>query len=85
MSVQYKNVIFEDVERIDVSGYSDEDFLDFFVETFRSWVRRTHGEEVKRFPPRPSDSNCPRRGCWNGKDRQWHAAPGLRQRGRGSR
>ena len=50
MSVQYKNVIFEDVERIDVSGYSDEDFLDFFVETFRSWVRRTHGEEVKRFP-----------------------------------
>lgn len=50
MSTQHKNIIFEDFEPLDVSGYSDEDFLDFFVETFKTWVHRTHGEEVKRFP-----------------------------------
>ena len=35
---------------IDISGYSDEDFIEVFVENFRPWIREKHGDEVGRYP-----------------------------------
>lgn len=37
-------------EEIDISGYSDEDFLEVFVTEFRIWIRRNHGDEVGEYP-----------------------------------
>jgi hypothetical protein len=37
-------------EELDLSGYSDEDFIEVFVEYFRPWIRKTHGDEIGRYP-----------------------------------
>ena len=37
-------------EELDLSGYSDEDFMEVFVEYFRPWIRKTHGDEVGKYP-----------------------------------
>jgi len=38
------------VEQVDVNGYSDEDFIEVFVQNFRPWIRQYHGEEVSKYP-----------------------------------
>jgi hypothetical protein len=35
---------------VDLSEYTDEDFLEVFFEKFRPWVRATHGEEAATMP-----------------------------------
>ena len=35
---------------IDLSEYTDDDFLEVFFEKFRPWVRATHGEEAATMP-----------------------------------
>ena len=37
-------------EELDLSGYSDEDFIEVFVEYFRPWIKETHGDEVGMYP-----------------------------------
>ena len=37
-------------EQLDLSGYSDEDFIEVFVEYFRPWIRKTHGDEIGKYP-----------------------------------
>ena len=37
-------------EELDLSGYSDEDFIEVFVEYFRPWIRKTHGDEIGKYP-----------------------------------
>ena len=37
-------------EELDLSGYSDEDFIEVFVEYFRPWIKKTHGDEVGMYP-----------------------------------
>ena len=41
------NILNED---LDLSGYSDEDFIEVFVEYFRPWIKETHGDEVGMYP-----------------------------------
>ena len=41
------NILNED---LDLSGYSDEDFIEVFVEYFRPWIKKTHGDEVGMYP-----------------------------------
>lgn len=40
----------EDLEPLDLSGYSNEDFIEVFVENFRPWIKKTHGDEVGKYP-----------------------------------
>jgi hypothetical protein len=40
----------EDSNNVDLSEYTDEDFLEVFFEKFRPWVRATHGEEAATMP-----------------------------------
>jgi hypothetical protein len=47
MGKKYIKILSED---IDISGYSDEDFLEVFVTEFRIWIRRNHGDEVGEYP-----------------------------------
>lgn len=35
---------------VDLSEYTDEDFLEVFFEKFRPWIRVTHGEEAATMP-----------------------------------
>ena len=37
-------------EEIDVSDYSDEDFLEIFVTEFRPWIKKNHGDEIGEYP-----------------------------------
>jgi len=37
-------------EELDLSGYSDEDFIEVFVEYFRPWIKKTHGDEIGKYP-----------------------------------
>ena len=38
------------VEQVDVAGYSDEDFIEVFVQYFRPWIKQYHGDEVSKYP-----------------------------------
>jgi hypothetical protein len=40
----------EGSNNVDLSEYTDEDFLEVFFEKFRPWVRATHGEEAATMP-----------------------------------
>jgi hypothetical protein len=40
----------ENSNNVDLSEYTDEDFLEVFFEKFRPWVRATHGEEASTMP-----------------------------------
>ena len=37
-------------ERVDLEGYTDEDFIEVFVNLFRPWVKSNHGDEVGKYP-----------------------------------
>ena len=37
-------------EDVDMSGYSDEDFLEVFVMEFRIWIKKNHGDEIGEYP-----------------------------------
>ena len=39
-----------DSNNVDLSEYTDEDFLEVFFEKFRPWVKSTHGEEAATMP-----------------------------------
>ena len=45
------NLIGRIVEDIDTSFYSDEDFIDAFIQVFRPWVIKNHGDELSNHPP----------------------------------
>ena len=45
------NLIGRIVEEIDTSFYSDEDFIDAFIQVFRPWVIKNHGDELSNHPP----------------------------------
>jgi hypothetical protein len=47
MSTNYNTILNEE---LDLSGYSDEDFMEVFVEYFRPWIKKTHGGEVGKYP-----------------------------------
>lgn len=47
MSTNYNTTLNEE---LDLSGYSDEDFMEVFVEYFRPWIKKTHGDEVGKYP-----------------------------------
>ena len=47
MSTNYNTILNEE---LDLSGYSDEDFMEVFVEYFRPWIKKTHGDEVGKYP-----------------------------------
>jgi hypothetical protein len=37
-------------ENINLSEYSDEDFVEVFVMEFRPWIRKNHGDEIGEYP-----------------------------------
>jgi hypothetical protein len=37
-------------ERVNLEGYTDEDFIEVFVNLFRPWVKSKHGDEVGQHP-----------------------------------
>ena len=45
------NLIGRIVEDIDTSFYSDEDFIDAFIQVFKPWVIKNHGDELSNHPP----------------------------------
>jgi hypothetical protein len=38
------------VEQVNLAGYTDEDFIEVFVNLFRPWVKSNHGDEVGKHP-----------------------------------
>lgn len=38
------------VEQVNIDGYTDEDFIEVFVNLFRPWVKSNHGDEVGKYP-----------------------------------
>ena len=38
------------VEQVNLEGYTDEDFVEVFVNLFRPWVKSKHGDEVGKYP-----------------------------------
>ena len=38
------------IERVNLEGYTDEDFIEVFVNLFRPWVKSNHGDEVGKYP-----------------------------------
>ena len=38
------------VEQVNLEGYTDEDFVEVFVNLFRPWVKTKHGDEVGKYP-----------------------------------
>ena len=38
------------VEQVNLEGYTDEDFIEVFVNLFRPWVKSNHGDEVGKYP-----------------------------------
>lgn len=38
------------VEQVNLDGYTDEDFIEVFVNLFRPWVKSNHGDEVGKYP-----------------------------------
>ena len=47
MDKKYIKILSED---INLSEYSDEDFVEVFVMEFRPWIRKNHGDEVGQYP-----------------------------------
>lgn len=45
------NLIGRIVEDIDTSFYSDEDFIYAFIQVFKPWVIKNHGDELSNHPP----------------------------------
>ena len=39
-----------DSNNVDLSEYTDEDFLEVFFEKFRPWIKTTHGDEASTMP-----------------------------------
>lgn len=37
-------------ESIDISDYSNEDFIDVFLTVFKNWVKEKHGDEIVKYP-----------------------------------
>jgi len=44
------NLIGRIVEDVDVSNYSEEDFIGAFISVFKPWVIKNHGEELSDYP-----------------------------------
>ena len=38
------------LENFNPSEYEDEDFIEVFLNYFRPWVKKTHGDEVGQYP-----------------------------------
>lgn len=38
------------IEQVNLEGYTDEDFIEVFVNLFRPWVKSKHGDEVGKYP-----------------------------------
>ena len=38
------------IEQVNLEGYTDEDFIEVFVNLFRPWVKSKHGDEVGQHP-----------------------------------
>ena len=38
------------IEQVNLEGYTDEDFIEVFVNLFRPWVKSNHGDEVGQHP-----------------------------------
>lgn len=38
------------MEQVKLEGYTDEDFIEVFVNLFRQWVKSKHGDEVGQYP-----------------------------------
>jgi hypothetical protein len=38
------------IEQVNLNGYTDEDFIEVFVNLFRPWVKSNHGDEVSKYP-----------------------------------
>jgi len=38
------------VEQVNLDGYTEEDFVEVFVNLFRPWVKSKHGDEVGKYP-----------------------------------
>lgn len=47
MDEKYIKILSED---INLSEYSDEDFVEVFVMQFRPWIRKNHGDEIGEYP-----------------------------------
>ncbi len=45
-----ESIISTITEDVDISGYSDEDFLEVFVMEFRTWIKKNHGDEIGEYP-----------------------------------
>ena len=45
-----ESIISTITEDVDISGYSDEDFLEVFVMEFRAWIKKNHGDEIGEYP-----------------------------------
>jgi hypothetical protein len=44
------NLIGRIVEDVDISNYSEEDFIGAFISVFKPWVIKNHGEELSDYP-----------------------------------
>ena len=38
------------VEQVNLKDYSDEDFIEIFVNYFRPWIKEKHGDEIGEYP-----------------------------------
>ena len=38
------------LENFNPSEYQDEDFIEVFLNYFRPWVKKTHGDEIGQYP-----------------------------------
>lgn len=45
------NLIGRIVEDVDTSFYREEDFIDAFIQVFKPWVIKNHGDELSNHPP----------------------------------
>ena len=45
-----ESIISTITEDVDISGYTDEDFLEVFVMEFRTWIKKNHGDEIGEYP-----------------------------------
>ena len=45
------NLIGRIVEDVDTSFYNEEDFIDAFIQVFKPWVIKNHGDELLNHPP----------------------------------
>jgi hypothetical protein len=45
------NLIGRIVEDVDTSFYHEEDFMDAFIQVFKPWVIKNHGDELSNHPP----------------------------------